>query len=250
MTCTPRSGWRRSGRGLLAIGLAGLIVLGIAAAWISPTGSSGVTRTLVQTLRNLGSGGVVVFCILQVFVAVSGILPVSLLGIAAGAIYGLVSGFLLAAVSTMTGAEFAFLLARSRFRPTVERLMATRPRLRNFDALIARDGWRLVCLLRISPVMPFSITSYLLGLSSIDLRGYTLGTLASLPALCGYVLIGTLADASLSAWTTGVGPLRWSILGIGGVATLVLTVRLGQIVRRLGFATRTIAPVDDRAPEV
>ena len=86
----------------------------------------------------------------------------------------------------------------------------------------------MVCLLRFSPVMPFSATSYMLGLSSIDLRSYIVGTLAALPALFGYVLIGTLADAGLSAWMSGAGPLRWILLGIGGVATLVLTVRLGQ----------------------
>src|SRR5271166_6000545 len=41
---------------------------------------------------------------------------------------------------------------------------------------------RALSLLRLSPVMPFSVTSYMLGLSSIDLRSYTIGTLASLPA--------------------------------------------------------------------
>ena len=249
MTCTVRSGWRPSGRGLLAVGLVGLVVLGIVAARVSPAGLIATSVALVQALRNLGFGGAIVFGILQVFIAVSGLLPASLLGVAAGAIYGLVLGFLLAAISTMAGAVLAFLLSRSLFRPTVKRLIATRPRLRNFDALIAQDGWRLVCLLRISPVMPFSVTSYMLGLSSIDMRGYTTGTLASLPALCGYVFIGTLADASLSAWMTGAGPLRWILLGIGGVATLILTVRLGQIVRRLGFASQTAATVGDRAPE-
>jgi uncharacterized membrane protein YdjX (TVP38/TMEM64 family) len=149
----------------------------------------------------------------------------------------------------MAGAVLAFFLCRSLFRPMVERAISTRPRLRNLDALIAQDGWRLVCLLRISPVMPFSVTSYMLGLSSIDLRGYAIGTLASLPALCGYVFIGTLADAGLSAWTTDAGPLRWILLGTGGVATLVLTARLGQIVRRLGFAPQTGAPVCDRVSE-
>jgi uncharacterized membrane protein YdjX (TVP38/TMEM64 family) len=191
MTCTMRSGWRSSGRGLLAVGLVGLAGLGIA-AWIAPAGLIAATDASVRILRNLGFGGAVVFGILQVLVSVSGILPASLLGVAAGGIYGLVPGFLLAAGGSMAGALVAFFLSRSLFRPTVERLMATRPRLRNFDALIAQDGWRLVCLLRISPVMPFSVTSYMLGLSSIDLRSYTIGTLASLPALCGYVFVGTL----------------------------------------------------------
>jgi uncharacterized membrane protein YdjX (TVP38/TMEM64 family) len=248
MTCTMRSGWRSSGRGFLAVGLIALAGLGIA-AWISPAGLIAATDASVRTLRNLGFGGAVAFGILQVLVAASGILPASLLGVAAGGIYGLMPGFLLAAGGAMAGALVAFFLSRSLFRPTVERLIATRSRLRNFDALIAQDGLRLVCLLRLSPVMPFSVTSYMLGLSSIDLSSYTIGTLASLPALGGYVFIGTLADASLSGWMSGADPLRWILLGIGGVATLVLTVRFGHIVRRLGFTSQTVTVVGDSAPE-
>jgi uncharacterized membrane protein YdjX (TVP38/TMEM64 family) len=248
MTCTMRSGWRSYSRGLLAGAVVGVAGLGIA-AWLSPAGLIAATNASVRTLRNLGFGGAVVFGILQVLVSVSGILPASLLGVAAGGIYGFVPGSVLAAISTMAGALVAFFLSRSLFRPIVERLIATRPRLRNFDALIAQDGLRLVCLLRISPVMPFAITSYMLGLSSIDLRSYTIGTLASLPALCGYVFIGTLADASLSGWMTGADPLRWILFGIGGVATLVLTVRFGRIVSSLGFTSQTVTTVSDQAPE-
>jgi uncharacterized membrane protein YdjX (TVP38/TMEM64 family) len=156
----------------VAVGLVGLAGLAIA-AWISPARLLAATGASMVVLRTLGLRGAVLFGILQILVAVSGILPASLLGIAAGGIYGLLPGFLLAAVSTMVGAVAAFVLSRSLFRPTVERLMASRPRLRNFDGLIAQDGLRLVCLLRISPVMPFSVTSYMLGLSSIDLRSYT-----------------------------------------------------------------------------
>jgi uncharacterized membrane protein YdjX (TVP38/TMEM64 family) len=86
--------------------------------------------------------------------------------------------------------------------------------------------------------MPFAATSYMLGLSSIGLRDYAVGTLASLPALCGYVFIGTLADAGFSAWTTGAGPVRWTLLGVGGLATLVLTIRSGQIAMKLWPASR------------
>jgi uncharacterized membrane protein YdjX (TVP38/TMEM64 family) len=244
MTYAMRSNWRWSARGFVALGLVSLVGLGIV-AWIWPTGLIVATDASVRTLRTLGFRGAVLFGILQILVALSGILPASLLGVAAGGVYGLLPGFLLTAGSTMAGAVVALLLSRSLFRSTIERLMASRPRLRNFDALIAQDALRLVCLLRLSPIMPFSITSYMLGLSSIDLRSYTIGTLASLPALCGYVFIGTLADASLSAWTTGANPLRWVLLGIGGAATLVFAVRLGHIVRRLGLA-QTVAASPDR----
>jgi uncharacterized membrane protein YdjX (TVP38/TMEM64 family) len=230
--------WRPSVRGLLAGGLAGLMVFGIVAARVSPEGITGAAAGLLRVLRGLGFTGAVIFAVLQTFVAVSGILPASLLGVAAGAIYGLVPGFLLAGISVMGGAVLAFFLSRSLFRPTVERLAARRPRLRRLDSLIVRDGWKLVCMLRISPIMPFAATSYMLGLSSIDLRDYAVGTLASLPALCGYVFIGTLADSGLSAWTTGADPVRWTLLGVGGLATLVLTIRSGQIAMKLWPASQ------------
>jgi uncharacterized membrane protein YdjX (TVP38/TMEM64 family) len=183
---------------------------------------------------------VFVFGVLQMLVAVSGILPASLLGMAVGAIYGLQPGFFVAAGSTLAGATLSFFLSRSLFRATLERLAARRPRLRNLDALIARDGWKLACLLRVSPIMPFSATSLALGLSPIGLRDYAIGTLASLPALCGYVFIGTLADTGLSAWTAGAEPLRWWMLGIGDCATLALIVRLGWIFKKIGLASRIV----------
>jgi len=213
-------------------------VLGMAAAWGSPERVIGVAEKLMHVVRGLGVRGAVLFAIMQILVAVSGILPASLLGVAAGAIYGLVPGFLLAAASTLAGAVLSFLLSRSLFRAIVERSAACRPRLRKLDARIARDGWKLVCLLRVSPIMPFSATSFALGLSAVALRDYAIGTLASLPALCGYVFIGTLTDISLSAWATGASPIRWALLGGGGLATLILIVRLGQIAVKLGLASR------------
>ena len=245
MTSAVRVGWRPSARGVFAVGSVGLIVLGMAAAWVSPERVIGAAEQLMQVVRGLGVRGAVVFAIVQILVAVSGILPASLLGVAAGAIYGLVPGLLLAAVSTLAGALLSFFFSRSLFRASVERLAARRSRLRSLDTRIARDGWKLVCLLRVSPVMPFSATSLALGLSAVGLRDYAIGTLASLPALCGYVFIGTLADTSLSAWATGASTVRLVLLGIGGLATLVLVLRLGQIAIKLGLASR---PANDLEP--
>ena len=242
MSFAARLSWRPSARGAAAVGLAGLIALGIAAASVSPERVIGVADELMHVVRGLGVRGAVVFAMVQLLVAVSGILPASLLGVAAGIIYGLVPGFLLAAASTWAGALLSYFLTRSLFRATIERLAVRRPRLRDLDARIARDGWKLVCLLRISPIMPFSATSFVLGLSAVGLRDYAIGTLASLPALCGYVFIGTLADTSLAAWATGASPVRLILLTTGGLATLILVLRLGQIAMKLGLVSR--APDD------
>jgi uncharacterized membrane protein YdjX (TVP38/TMEM64 family) len=134
---------------------------------------------------------------LQIVAATAGILPPSLVGMAAGALFGVANGFAISTAGLLLGALVAFGLSRSTLRAFVERVMVDKTRVRNLDAAIARDGWRPVCLLRPSPLMPCVATSYLLGLSAVSLRDYMLGTLAALPALLGYV---SLAPSPGSAY--------------------------------------------------
>ncbi len=225
------------GRLLLAAALFSLVVFGVLADRMSPHGAAAIVDQAVEFLRGSGTAGPALFAALQVFVAVSGAVPASALGVAAGALYGLVPGFLLAAAGSLVGAVIAFALSRSYFRPGIERLVARRGRLQRLDGVVRHEGWKLVCLLRLSPVMPFSATSYVLGLSSIGWSGYLAGTLASLPALFGYVILGTLTQAGLSAWTGGSGTVRWLLLGLGGVATLALMLHLRRIVARCPLGT-------------
>jgi uncharacterized membrane protein YdjX (TVP38/TMEM64 family) len=246
MILADRPGWRRVVRCIIAIGLIGALAFGLIAVWFAPDRVIGAAQELMGSLRGLGLRGAIALTALQILVGVSGVLPASLLAVAAGAIYGFVPGFLLAATAVLVGAVLSFALSRSLFRPAIERLAVRRPRLRNIDALIDKDGWRMVWLLRISPIMPFSAMSFALGLSRIGLRSYMLGTMASLPTLCGYVFAGTLTDRGLSIFSGGASPLRWSLLGIGVVATLLLTLRFGQILRELGFAPAAV----DGSPRV
>ena len=217
---------------LLTIAVAAVVLACMATGIFRPGLVMPVADRFVDAARNAGAAGFAAFAVLQLIVAASGVLPASLLGVAAGAAYGLPLGFLLAAIGTMAGALLAFALSRSLFRDAIVRRMAGRPGLARFDALLARDGWRIVCLLRISPVMPFAATSYALGMSAVGPEAYVLGTLASLPALLAYVYVGTLAGAGLSAWTTGAAPLQWAILAAGVLATVGLTVAIGRMARR------------------
>ncbi len=182
----------------------------------------------LAAIAGLGATGWVTFAGLQIVVSVSGILPASALGIAAGSIYGIGLGFALSAASSLAGAAVAFGLSRSVFRPWVERLMRNRPHLRRFDAAIQREGWRLACLIRLSPVMPFAATSYMLGLSSISPWDYCIGTLGSMPALFGYVAVGALAGAGVHAWSSGEGLFHIGLLVAGLVATGLATWRIKQ----------------------
>ena len=229
----------RSGIGLMTVAVAAVVLVCLATGIARPSLVTALAERVLDIARNAGAAGFVAFACLQLIVAASGVLPASLLGVAAGAAYGLPVGFMLAAVSTMGGALLAFGLSRSLFRNAIARQLARRRGLARFDALLTRDGWRIVCLLRISPVMPFAATSYALGMSGVGTEAYVLGTLASLPALLAYVYIGTLAEAGLSAWAMGAAPLRWAILGFGLSATLGLALIIGRMARR---ALTDVAP--------
>ncbi|MDD2875805.1 MAG: VTT domain-containing protein [Acidiphilium sp.] len=219
----------RLDRRLIAAGVV-LAALTLAAVASLYAGSqvAGYILAARDRLRDLGLSGWLVFIVLQMLAALVGLLPASLLGIAAGAVFGVALGFGLASAGVLLGAGIAFGLARSTLRPAIIGLLARSATLDRFDAALGRDGWRLVLLLRISPVMPFSLTSYALGLSAIGIRDYALGTLAALPALLLYVSLGALGATGLAA-TRGDASLHAALFLTGLAATALLGVRLGRI---------------------
>ena len=220
----------------LRIGLGVLLVLvvcaGVAIARLWPQQLAVLAGGSAAAVRSYGLTGWLVAALVQLLIALCGILPASVGAITAGMAFGTVEGFLLSGGATIVGAILAFLLSQSLLRPLFAKTLARRPRIRQLDEAVARDGWRLVALLRVSPIMPFAMTSYALGLTSLSLRDYAVGTIASLPALLGYVVLGALASAGLASLSTGDNqPLHLGLLGLAIVATLLLTLRLARIVR-------------------
>lgn len=216
------------GRVILALAVAVVLVAAFIAGLLGAGDVAGTVLAALERLRAFGWQGALIFVALEWVVAVVGFVPASILGLAAGAIYGTGTGFALAATGMVMGAAAAFGFARSALRPLILRFIDGRAGLGRFDAALARDGWRLVLLLRASPVMPFSLTCYALGLSGIGFRDYMVGTLASLPALLAYVAFGSLGATSLGAARNG-GDVRLVLLLVGGAATLLLVLRVARM---------------------
>lgn len=194
--------------------------------------SDSIVRDL-DALHHLGVLGGAAFVALEALVALLGVLPASLLGVVGGAIFGATLGFILSAIGVLIGAVVAFGLARSALRPTITQLLRRRASFSRLDEALGQDGWRLVLLLRASPIMPFSITSYALGLSAIGGRDYALGTLAALPALFLYAVLGTLGTQSIAAIEHGSSPIHLTLLAIGVILTALTTLRIGYMVKRI-----------------
>lgn len=212
----------------IALGL--ITVSGTAAGLLAPETAASASRTVAAACDAAGPAGWALLVLIQITVAASGILPGSLFGILAGALYGPALGFALAAIGTLLGAGLSFAIGRWwRRRWSREKSRPFTGRLHRIDAMIVRDGWRAVCLLRLSPIMPFALTSWALSLSRVSISAYGFGTLAALPALFVYVMIGSVSR-------NGVTDLaRTMLLGLGAAATLVLAIRLRRsLARQLG----------------
>jgi uncharacterized membrane protein YdjX (TVP38/TMEM64 family) len=163
------------------------------------------------------------------------LVPGSLLTLAAGALFGVIKGTVIVLVGASLGACAAFLIARYAARERVSRLTARDPRFVAVDRAVGHAGLKIVVLLRLSPVFPFNLLNYALGLTSVRFRDYAVACIAMLPGTLLYVYYGRLIGdvAALAAGTRAErGTFYYLMLGAGLLATIIVTALITRIARR------------------
>ena len=55
--------------------------------------------------------------------------------------------------------------------------MSRRPKYQAIDRAVTKEGWQVVVLLRLSPIIPFNVQNYALGVTSIPFWHYLGATL-------------------------------------------------------------------------
>lgn len=215
----------------LAAGLAmaGVICAALVASH-APRARAWMEQLVVLAETN-AANSLIWFALVQIAVAACGILPAAIVAVMAGAIYGLWQGMAISVVCTMLGGWLAFLLSRSVLRPYVAGFLGRYAASARFDRSVGQEGWRFVCLLRISPVMPFAATSYGLGLTKISQRDFLLGTFASLPSLLGYVALGAFGMEGFMLGAKGAAPLQWGLLAVGALTVVWAMMRVSRAMK-------------------
>jgi len=185
-------------------------------------------------VEGLGLWGPLVF-ILGYAIATVAFIPGSLLTLAAGAIFGLVRGTLYTFCGATLGASAAFLVARYVARGVIERKIAGNAKFAAIDRAVGQEGWKIVALLRLSPIFPFNLLNYALGLTRVRFLHYFLASIAMLPGTLLYVYYGKAAG-SLAAVAGGAktekGAEYWVTLGVGLVATIIVTAFITRLAGR------------------
>ena len=173
--------------------------------------------------------------------------PGTILTLAAGFVFGVAFGSAFVSAGSVLGASAAFLLGRFAARSWVAQRVERSTRLRALVAVTRDDGFLIVLLARLSPLLPYNVLNYLFGATAVRFRDYVLASwLGMLPATVLYVYIGSLTK-TISALTGGNVDAAWPrrVLLVGGfLATLGLT---ALIARRATRELRTRLAAEDRA---
>jgi uncharacterized membrane protein YdjX (TVP38/TMEM64 family) len=210
----------------LALGVAALLVAGRLLplrAWLDAFGT---------WIADLGPIAFVLYAAAYVVVTLL-LMPAVLLSVGAGLFFGLLPGVAVVSVGATLGAAASFLVARHLARERVARAVSGNPRYAAIDRAIGRKGWRIVFLLRLSPLVPFVVSNYFYGLTAIRFWPYVLSSwIGMLPLTFLYVSLGAAAREVEGLPAAPAGPLKWALLAGGVLVTLAATAYAGKVVRK------------------
>ncbi|MET6760436.1 FAD-dependent oxidoreductase [Pseudoalteromonas sp. NCIMB_1079] len=155
------------------------------------------------------------FFLLYVVVTALSLPGAAILTLAAGALFGLVEGLLVASFASTIGATLAFLVSRYLLRDTIKKRFPDR--LAAIDAGVEKEGGFYLFTLRLVPVFPFFLINLLMGVTAI--KSWTFYWVSQVGMLAGtfvFVNAGTqLAQIeSLSGILSFNLILSFALLGI------------------------------------
>lgn len=114
-------------------------------------------KSFAQWAEQLGTVGALLYGVVFGIVSML-MLPSIPFTIIAGFAFGMLKGVISIMFGIAVGASLGFQFARYAARGAIAQKIAAIPRFNTIDRAIARDGWKIVGLLRMCPV-PFGITN-------------------------------------------------------------------------------------------
>lgn len=210
-----------------ALVLAGLFVGG------KYFGVQELLRKILETIADMGVFGGVIFIVIYALSTVL-FLPGWILTLGAGVIYGVAVGSAVVSIGSTFGAVCAFLSGRYIARDWVSKKIQGNKKFKAIDDAVAREGWKIVGLTRLSPAFPFNLLNYAFGVTKVSFRDYFLASwIGMAPGTIMYVYIGSLAGslATLGADGNGRTPMQWALYLLGLAATVAVTIYVTKIAK-------------------
>ncbi|CAG9463643.1 unnamed protein product [Pedinophyceae sp. YPF-701] len=213
---------------LLSVAALGIILLLVGAAVTNKDALNDALAYFTSVVDDWGYLGmaayVAVYAVLEILAV-----PAIPLTMTAGALFGTIPGTIVSSLGATIAATGAFLIARYLARDRVLAFAQKNAKFRAIDRAIGKDSFKIVALLRLSPLLPFSLGNYLYGLTSVQLAPYVAASwLGMLPGTYAYVVAGKFGRDALAGGAEGAG-LEWWKLALGAAVTLGTVVYIGNL---------------------
>ena len=193
--------------------------------WLTP---------VVLKVVELGPWAPVLFVLIYIAAAVT-LAPAFFLTVAGGAVFGVWQGSLLVFVGASLGASAVYALASPLASTRWMRRVTSDQRVAAVRKAVAGGGVRVMLLLRLSPLVPYSILNYALALSGVRYADFVVALLGMIPAIVLYTYYGKVVG-DVAALAAGVSPPRgleyYVLLAVGLVTVVVSTTMITRAARR------------------
>jgi uncharacterized membrane protein YdjX (TVP38/TMEM64 family) len=185
----PRRWLRRALSGNLVIAVAVFVAFLLVKLFVAED----LLKNVLLWIGGLGPAGPLIFIGIYIIAPVL-FFPGVILSIGAGTVFGLLAGSIYVSIGATLGATAAFLVGRYIARDLIAGKIKGDARFKAIDRAVAREGWKIVGLARLSPFFPFNLLNYAFGLTDISLRDYFFATwVGMIPGIILYVYLGSLA---------------------------------------------------------
>ncbi|MBC1241076.1 TVP38/TMEM64 family protein [Nostoc sp. 2RC] len=197
----------------------------------------GLLHTLIIWVESLGIFGPIAYIVIYNLATLL-FIPGSLLTLKGGCLFGVFWGSVYVLIAAIIGATLAFLIGRHFSRNWVYQQMEKYPKFKAIDLAVAKEGWKIVLLTRLSPLFPFNLLNYAFGVTQVSLKDYILGSFGIIPGTVMYVYIGSLAgniamiNISHQPSTPETQIWQWIMRIIGLIATVAVTVYMTKIAQK------------------
>ena len=190
-------------------------------------------RGSLDWVASLGRWGPLIFIAIYILSCVL-FLPGSILTLGGGVLFGVIKGSIIVSISATVGATCAFLVGRYLARDWVAKKIQDNEKFKAIDEAVAREGWKIVGLTRLSPVFPFNLLNYAYGLTRVSLRDYFFASwIGMMPGTIMYVYIGSLAGEVAKLGNEGRTrtSAEWALYIVGLIATVAVTIYITRIAK-------------------
>ncbi|MBD1877961.1 TVP38/TMEM64 family protein [Coleofasciculus sp. FACHB-T130] len=193
-------------------------------------------KSALAWIDSLGFWAPLTFIVLYILATVL-FIPGSILTLGAGVVFGVILGSIYVFIGATLGAAAAFLVGRYLARGWVSKQIENNPKFKVIDQAVAKEGFKIVLLTRLSPIFPFNLLNYSFGITQVSLKDYFLASIGMIPGTIMYVYIGSLAGSiatigAVQPKNTETEIAQWVVRVVGFVATVAVTIYVTRIARK------------------